>query len=288
MGRRHTIGPRNLAAICQMPEADRTALLAEGMPVILASAESAWEGAKALIDRPREAEVLEGLAAEEAAKILILVDLYRCPAARRAEIVGKVARRFYDHLTRLIYANAVRWRPVTKAELRSYVDGERRSHVVDGPIGEWIMASGPVVERERRLYADVERFDDGGLVWSEPRGLPVIGAHRPPPVLSLVLAMRNLGFLTAEGLKAIAGVWSARDLTDDLDHWEARDLKQKTLEVAEAAGAISATPSDDDMRTLFALWAFSMWDFDFHPIEVPLEDLEEERDRNLANEMGGW
>ena len=288
MGRRHTIGPRNLAAICQISEADRTALLAEGMPVILASAESAWEGARALVDRPREAEVLEGLAAEEAAKILILVDLYRCPAARRAEVVGKVARRFYDHLARLIYANAVRWRPVTKAELRSYVDGERRSHVVDGPFGEWIMASGPVVERERRLYGDVERFDDGALVWSEPRGLPVIGAHRPPPAVSLVLAMRNLGLLTAEGLKAIARVWGTRDLTDDLDHREARDLKRKTLEDAEATGVIPATASDDDVRTLYELWAFPMWDFDFHAIEVPLEELEEERDRNLANEMGGW
>ncbi len=48
--------------------------------MILASAESFWTAAASLMQAPREARVLEGFAEEEAAKILILMDLVRCPA----------------------------------------------------------------------------------------------------------------------------------------------------------------------------------------------------------------
>lgn len=269
-----------------MSEEERLTFLQNGLGVILASAEGFWGGAEAITDRPREAEVLEGFAAEEAAKILILVDLYRCPTARRAEQAGTVVRWYYNHLARLLYSAQVGWRAATKGELRSYIDQERQSHVVDGPVGEWIMSAGPVVERERRLYADVERYDDGNLVWNEPRGLPPMGMRHSPAALRLVTAMRNLGLLTVEGLRAVSDVWGADTLTDDLTHQDALDLKHRTVAAVEAAGAITEVATEADVRTVYEDWSFPMWDFDLGMIDVPMKELEAERDRNLWEEAG--
>ena len=271
-----------------MPEGERLEFLAEGMPAILASAEGFWAGAQALADRPREADVLEGFAAEEAAKILILLDFYRCPDARRAGLAGKTVRRFYDHLARLLYVDAVVWRPVTKGELRSYVDRERQSHIVDGPMGEWVMAAGPVIERERRLYADVERYDEGVVVWNEPYGFPPLGDRRPPDVLRLAIAMRNLGFLSPEGMRVIRTIWGAADLSDGLTLRDTINLKWQTLWAAKDAGLNSQTATDGDVRAVCETWPFPMWDFDLGPLDVPLAELEAERDRNLAAEIGDW
>lgn len=289
MGRRHTIGLGHLSAICRMDEKERLAFLDEGLHVILASAEGFWTAAEALGDQPREADVLDGFAREEAAKILILLDLHRCPKAHKAERIGTFVRWYYDHLARLLYAAAVGWRPVTKGELRSYIDRERRSHVVDGPVGEWIMPAGPVVERERRLYADVERFDDHNLLWNVPRSWRerLQWAHiRRPDILNLAVAMRNLGFFTAEGLRIMSDVWGGQSLNDDLTRCDANDLKIRTLQAVEAAGALPAEATDEDVQTLCQIWPFPMWDFNLRGIDVPMDELEAERERNLWNEAG--
>ncbi|TAI59686.1 hypothetical protein CWO89_44920 [Bradyrhizobium sp. Leo170] len=70
-----------------MSATDRLAFIAEGLPIIHASAKGFWSGSVELRGKPREAEVLAGFAKEEAAKILILLDIVRCPEKR---ISGKV------------------------------------------------------------------------------------------------------------------------------------------------------------------------------------------------------
>jgi hypothetical protein len=79
MKKRLEIGLGQARLLCQMAEAERLAVIAEGLPIMLASARGFWEASRQLSDRPREANVLEGLATEEAAKILILMDAVRCP-----------------------------------------------------------------------------------------------------------------------------------------------------------------------------------------------------------------
>jgi hypothetical protein len=63
----------------------------------------------------REAKVLEGFAKEEAAKILILMDAVRCPPKLVASKLNRIVGWFYDHLARLIYAEAVSWKPLNFA-----------------------------------------------------------------------------------------------------------------------------------------------------------------------------
>lgn len=71
----------------------RLAFLAEGLPIILASARGLWTASTRLTDMPREAEVLEGFAKEEAAKILILMDAVRCPAKLLPSKLGTTTSR---------------------------------------------------------------------------------------------------------------------------------------------------------------------------------------------------
>lgn len=274
-----------------MAEKKRLAFVATGLPVILDSAEGFWAGAEALKNRPREADVLEGFVLEEAAKILILTDMLRCPKKQQSRQVSNSVQWFYSHLSRLLYACAISWRPMDKAQLRVYIDRERRSHEVDGPVGEFIMASGPVAERERRLYADVERSDDETLLWNAPRswreGLEEIELlRRIPEALRLARAMRNLGIFTEQGLSIVAAVWGAEPLTDDMTFHDGNRLTMQTLKALEGKGLISEEATTDDASLLLSEWPLPMWDFDLKAIVVPLEDLEEERKRNLWRETG--
>jgi hypothetical protein len=100
------IGLRQGRASCQMKHAERLDFIAEGLPLILESARGFWTASERLHDRPREADVLEGHAEEEAAKILILLDILRCPPKLSAGKIGTIIKWFYDHLAQLIYAKA--------------------------------------------------------------------------------------------------------------------------------------------------------------------------------------
>ena len=65
--------------MCQMRHEDRLAVIAEGLPILLASSQGFQDAAAHLRDRPREEDVMVSFADEEAAKILILLDIVRCP-----------------------------------------------------------------------------------------------------------------------------------------------------------------------------------------------------------------
>ena len=126
--------------------------------------------------------MLEGYAEEEAAKILILVDAVRCPPKLVASRLNKIVGWFYNHLARLIYAEAVSWKPTHLAELREYVDRQRRGHYLEGNAGEYIAPNWAVYQRESLLYADIEAYQDGKLEWSSPRDPAYghFGSFRPP------------------------------------------------------------------------------------------------------------
>lgn len=54
----------------------------------------------------------------------------------------------------------------------------------------------------------------------------------------------------------------------------------------EKASLISGNAEEDQLRVLYHDWQLPMYRMDFSPIEVSLEDLRDERDRNIAFEMG--
>lgn len=126
-------GNRQAHALCTMSYSARLDFIAEGLPNILKSAQGFWNASRQLNRSPREARVLVGFAEEEAAKTLILLDIVRCPPVQVSSRVGRIVKKvFYDHLARLIYAEAQSWKPVNVAQLQEYVDTKHQSHYLEG------------------------------------------------------------------------------------------------------------------------------------------------------------
>jgi len=286
---RPSIGLRQARRICQLSDRERLNFIADGLPVILESAQGFWKAAQQLERTPREALVLEGFATEEAAKILILMDIVRCPITLLKSKLRKLIDLFYDHLARLIYAQASTWKPSKIEQLREYVDHSRQGHYTDGFAGEFIVPNWTVYERESRLYADVEATQYGSLVWSAPRSpynddlkwTPVV-----PSALHLAEAMRQLGLFSPGGLNAISEIWGSVEFRYKEGPDESRELTKLLFKRIDAEKLCLESATEDHASTLFWRWQIPMYNLDFSLIPVTLEELEEQQERALRSEIG--
>lgn len=278
--KRPDIGLRQAKRLCQMPHNQRLAFIAEGLPIILGSAQGFWKAAEQLGHQTREATVMEGFATEEAAKILILMDVVRCPPKLIASRLNQLMKWFYDHLARGIYAEATDWRPMDLAQLRSYVDSHRQGHYTEGYAGEYIMPNWTVYGRESALYADVELLQDDTLIWCAPRQ-PVSTAwsfNRMPAAMRVAEAMQQLGLFTEAGLRATSVIWSSLEYRDKESHHEGRRLTQTLLETLQAEDLLLPTAEQVHVTTLYDDWQIPMYNLDFSLIPVSLEKLQAEQE----------
>ena len=227
---RLNIGLRRAKLLCQMTTKERLDFIAEGLPIILKSARGFWHAAEKLAhDNPREADVLEGFAEEEAAKILILIDAVRCPSKLLSEKLGIILNNFYDHLARLIYAEAQGWKPMHVALLQEYVNSSRQAHYLEGHVGEYIVPNWNVSRRESLLYADVEAYEEGVPQWNDPKSY-VSGLPRfKPTVLQVAESLSLAGIFTPKGLDATAEIWGQVEFRDTQTHADSRRLAQQLL-----------------------------------------------------------
>ncbi|VIO68764.1 hypothetical protein CI1B_23460 [Bradyrhizobium ivorense] len=281
------IGLHQARRLCQLDDAERLAFIAEGLPVILRSAQGFWAAAEKLQAHSREAKVLENYADEEAAKILILVDAVRCPPKLIASRLNKIVGWFYNHLARLIYAEAVSWKPTHLAELREYVDQQRHGHYLEGHAGEYIAPNWAIYQRESLLYADVEAYQDGTLEWSAPRDPPYghFGSFRPRALL-VAEAMEQVGMFTTAGLKAVSEIWGSLEYREKEDHHDGRKLTEQLLTRLHDEGLILDTAKAEHAGTLYNEWQIPMYNLEFSLIPVSLEELEAEQEREFWSMAG--
>jgi len=271
-----------------MRHEDRLAFIAEGLPILLASSQGFQAAATRLHDSPREEDVLVSFADEEAAKILILLDIVRTPPAQINQLIGKMMRWFYDHLAGLVYAKATSWKPTSVEQLQSYVTQECEEHSLEGFAGEYILPGGPIYERESALYADIQSYDNGELAWHEPRTRPTLFGPEKSDALRLVAAMQRLGMLSLDGLRAIASVWNGTRFSDGQTHRTAEALIQETLEQMETGGLILDSAEEADAMTLYDRWQLPMYELQITSTIQTLEELRETQVRMLNDEIGGW
>jgi hypothetical protein len=268
-----------------MPTKERLDFIAEGLPVILESARGFWHASEKLADaNPREADVLEGFAEEEAAKILIVIDAVRCPAKLISEKLSVIVSNFYNHLARLIYAEAQGWKPMHVSQLQEYVNSSRQSHYLEGYVGEFIAPNWNLSTRESQLYADIEAYEDGVPQWNTPvshvSGLPRL----TPQALQVAESLSVAGIFTRKGLDATAEIWGQVEFRDTETYADARRLAQQLLTRLIAENLPSEAATQEDVRVLYELWQMPMYHIDFTLIDVSLPELLEERERNLAAE----
>lgn len=286
MTKKLQIGQRQASRICQMSPANRIAFIAEGLPVIHASAMGFWAAAAELCERPREAEVLAGFAKEEAAKVLILLDIVRCPEKQVATKLNNLLSRFYGHLERLIYAQLTEWWFTDVAELRKAVEPLRKAHYLEGNMGEYIVPNDTLYQRESKLYADVEAYEDGTPVWNAP----VVRSSRfpahMPAVLQVVDAMAACGMFTLAGVRATSEVWTRLEFQEKETLKDAEHLTRLSLERLIAERLPSEAVVQGHVDALYRHWPLPMYNVDLDPILVTLQELKTEQDRLYWAEIG--
>ncbi|MCB1393261.1 MAG: hypothetical protein KDJ71_08665 [Nitrobacter sp.] len=252
------------------------------MPIILQSARGFWSAAKALENQPREAAVLEGFALEEAAKILILMDMVRCPRRQLPARIGPMTGWFYDHLARIIYTEATdRIRATDVAYLRGAIEHMRKAHYLEGSMGEYIVPNWELYIRESRLYADIEAYGDGDPGWSAPHVHDRFFKDFVPTTIKLVEAMASLGLFSVDALTTVSEVWDRLAFATTQDHRDATRLVWETLEQMQAAKLIPEKASQDDANLLAWHWQLPMYALDLSRIPISLEELKAEQERLL-------
>lgn len=286
MAKRVGIGLKQASTLANMPFDERLAFISEGLPLILASAQGLWNAVIKLERGSREFDIMEGLASEEAAKVLILMDIVRCPAKLAPGRLGKLVSRFYDHLTRILYAEACDWRPVDTKDLRSYVDRERKAHCLEGYAGEYIVPNWHMYRRESQMYVDIAVYEDGSPNWSTPVSTGITSFSRPPSALVVAEAMSALGMFQVPGLKAISQVWGALEFSMDESCQDAERMTEALVTRLIAEKLPNEDATQEHVQALYRHWQLPMYGLEFAMMEVPLEDLEAERDAQLWAEAG--
>jgi hypothetical protein len=278
------IGMKQLRTLSNLPMAKRLDLIAEGLPLLLRSAEDLYRARTQVGPDRRVSQILLGHATEEAAKILILLDYVRCPSALNARAQGQLSA-FYDHGARLIYAQACRWRPDTVATLREYVDRTRASHAVEGNYGEYIVPNWELYTREARLYADLTRTDTGALVWNDPTDWPVPRDlfGYPPAALAVTRSLARVGALSRQGLDVIRAVWSETAFRDPEHASTSDELIQETLRLLIESGLPAEEATDVDVRTIYSDWQMPMYAIDVQIQPADLERLRAEQEAHLRS-----
>jgi hypothetical protein len=281
-----SFGNRRAGTLAHLKERQRLDLVADGLPIIAASARGFWDASEKLEKGSREATVLEGFAEEEAAKALILVDLIRCPPKQVARSAAAMIKNFYDHLGRLIYVDAQHWCPTDVDQLREYVDQARAEHALEGYVGEYIVPNWKRYSREATLYADIEVYEDGVPQWSAPTGKMKSIFGGPPSALSLIEAMQLAGMFDRKGVDIVHGVWSKVGFVDSQGFEEQRHLTKAMFQQLFDAGLISEAFADAHEHTLYNNWQMPMYALDFRESEIPLEELEARREAAFWSEVG--
>ena len=278
------IGLRQARRLVQMPFDERVKFIAEGLPILLESARGLYNASKAISDMPRKSSVLKGHAEEEVAKIPIFMDIMRCPRKLIAGRIGALMGWYYDHLARLLYAEACRWRPINLKELRTIIDRRRVSHYLEGGMGEFIAPNDLIYRRETRLYADIEAFDDGTLQWTAPSGAMNL-FDLEPDGLVVAEALAAFGAFGVEGLNIVSAVWSGIDFQDETTSRESERPIEATLRELISHG-LAENATNDHARGLYGRWQMPLYALDMKAREVERAALEAEQESLLWTDIG--
>ncbi|MXX19761.1 MAG: hypothetical protein F4X03_09235 [Dehalococcoidia bacterium] len=254
-----------IATLASLSDAERLKAISEGVNHLAANVERLDQAAHSLADAgdPTTATLLGNFASEEAAKILLLVDVVRCPP-EQSSLRGTVLKLYYDHLWKGIYVCACEWRPATFEEFRDYVRAECEPYYLDGPASvDWVFPNEILATRESLVYVDYLQ-DITGL----PKERAPNWWHAPSEVsqyyvtsrcIEVALALFRSGLGTPLGLEVVADVWRDFDPVEGTTSDELHSTVLATLEaMSDRAGFPEGRPSEEDMMAMLQ-WPFPLW-----------------------------
>lgn len=264
--------PRMSHLLANLADPAFFASVSQGLELIVKNVAEIDECAQALVGSAagRGRNILWAVAAEEAAKYLILLDAVRCPKNRPADRAQQL-KRFNRHLAKGIYAEVVDIRPADYAEVLDYIKVLRQEYYLDGPNDvDWIFRNSIEANREQALYVDYIKSDDG-TDWFDPTYLDDVRLSRPA-VIDLIEAMQRVGFGTAEGLGIVAAVWRKSEFEPSTPfHWLKERIVLTISDMTERG--LGSTASDGDRHRISATWPFPLWGAELEKADVDRRDL---------------
>lgn len=257
----------------------RCDLIAEGLGQIAEHVEALREDVLRLDDlgRQRSATILSLTADEEAAKALMLLDIFRTSAGQA--VISRQLKRIGLHLPRCIYAAVAGRRPISGADLRERVDRARRSHYLDGPTGaDWICTNELLGEREGAIYVDfVWDREEAIGTWMTPALADGIGPPRTTAGPDLVLSLQRTGCLSRQALDLIADAWRDFELRDDTDCFQVQDITINLVNGIHDEGLSWDSITQQDVDRVVAYWGFPLIELDLNELVVPRSQLRHEQ-----------
>jgi AbiV family abortive infection protein len=276
--------PRALKRLLQLTAPKRLDAIAEGIALLVEHVGALTSDQTLLADagRPRGGAVLEALAEEEAAKVLILLDLV---CMRSGEGASPQVSWFYSHLARCIYADVAHMQPATFGEIRSMVNALRKSHYLDGPADvDWIFRNQLIARREEILYVDYVRDEDGER-WTTPARYETAFFSGSTWVQELVTSLHRVGCTSRPGLEVVAAAWRDQNIEDDTRWVEVRAINRRVVEEVIEQGLVLPEATQEDASRVVDRWPFPLSALDLRELEVPLEALNAQRERWAYDEF---
>ena len=258
--------------------------ISEGISHIVENAVSLNMAAISLYEAEefRASEILHSYAEEEAAKVLILIDLVRCPRNNQPERV-ETLECFYDHLAKIIYAKMCSYHINSFEEARQIIEIDRRPFYLDGPRDvDWIFPNSIKSARENLIYVDYVQDiteENSSYFWNYPfhSDLPRFGYFTPASV-DVAQAICNVGASTPKGLAIIADIWRGFEPTPETSNEDLKNLKTSTLERLNEEGLYASY--DSDGQEIMANWSFPLW-----PLKIRLQQEEKKNLKKLHRDL---
>ncbi len=265
---------RAIKDLCQLSDVELFAEIAVGIGHVMDTVNELDAAARKLyeIGHNHPGRVLGELAAEEAAKVLILVDVVRCPCNRHKER-SRTLGYFYDHLAKGIYARASEGRWEDFAEVERFVSYHRSKYYLEGPTGvDWILPNHITQRREDNLYVGYIRDDQGEHYWAPTQVTD--SSYRTPTVIDLARTLHRTKATSPAGLAVIAEVWRPVEIHSEM-RWltEQRELNWRTLEALTDRG-LTVPELIQGEAGIWDDWVFPLWSLKLR-IHDNKEDLQE-------------
>ena len=285
--------PKQLSLLAQVKKNERFPIIAQGLHLLAENVEALTADAEILNDRERyrAGGILTSLAAEEAAKAMMLLDLTRIGWDNN-ETTAEVLKWWYNHLARGLYVRAYEGKPASLKEVHDYMDFYRRERYLDGPNDvDWLFHNEVSHHREAPLYVDYLQNEDGTGSWASPADYASVyldGFSSPPHqpmIIGVFSSMSAAGLLTVKGLKATRQVWDGVEI-DDGTHWTVVEgLNRATLEnlYRDPPPTLPTDPAlVAALRLVVDGWVFPLTGLNMSETKVSLQEIAQQREDWLA------
>lgn len=258
--------------LLQLPDELLFEEVAKGVRCVIKNAESLAASSLRLnaIGEHRSAAILHAIATEESAKVLILIDLIRCPRCNQ-EGKRRTVRAFARHLAKEIYAASCDWRMSSFAAFTEAVNFMRCRFYLAGPNDvDWIVPNHG--QREGMIYVDYVQdvtVEDGDRHWmSPPHDGFYSGSIGEPRSLLVARALDQVGITTRDGLALVAELWRSFEPNSHTGSHELFELIQQTL-IGVTTNPEHRKVDPDDARMIHEYWPFPMWSLDLKRVQEP-------------------